>query len=69
MENIFKLVEFENYCHKCEFKDAPDYDEPCNECLTHTVAEYSHKPIKFKEERHAKTERMAENSTPAGEGN
>ena len=47
--NREKLVEFENWCHKCLFFDKLENEEPCWDCLTETVNIDSHKPVKFKE--------------------
>jgi hypothetical protein len=40
------------YCEKCIHKDLDEHDEKddtCNECLTHPVNEWSHRPINYKE--------------------
>ena len=50
METINKEVYFCAYCHKCKHKDIKETEEPCNECLTNAVNEYSHKPVKFEGE-------------------
>lgn len=44
-----KLVEFEKWCGACIHKDVREVDEPCNECLTHTTNEDSHRPVEFKQ--------------------
>ena len=49
MELIDKFVEFNEYCHKCKFKATPETEDPCNECLTEPVNEYSHKPVRFED--------------------
>lgn len=41
---------FGEYCHKCQYKDLEESEEPCNECLTHTTNEWTHRPFCFKEE-------------------
>lgn len=46
---IEKEVFFHEYCEKCLYKDTEETQDPCNECLTNTTNEYSHKPTKFKE--------------------
>lgn len=45
-----KIVEFVEYCPKCEYINVEATEDPCNECLNHPVNEDSHKPINFKEE-------------------
>lgn len=49
MELIKKEVFFIQYCHKCKHKDVPETEDPCNECLTEPVNEYSHKPVRFED--------------------
>ena len=51
--NREKLVEFEKWCNKCAYFDLEENEEPCWECLTNTVNEDSHKPVKFKEKVNA----------------
>lgn len=48
MEIIDKIVNFDEYCNKCEYCDLSEQDDPCFECLQYPVNEYSHKPTKFK---------------------
>lgn len=33
MEEKFKIVPFEKYCDKCEYKDLSEKDDPCWSCL------------------------------------
>ena len=49
MENTNKEVYFFQYCKTCQHKDVKETDDPCNECLTETTNEYSHKPVNYKE--------------------
>lgn len=42
------LVEFSVYCPKCKYKNLPEEEEPCRECLCHPVMEHSRKPYEFK---------------------
>lgn len=51
MEIVDKIVEFENYCKTCLYQDLAESEEPCNECLTETTNVYSHKPVKYKENK------------------
>ena len=46
-----KIVAYWQYCQKCRHKACKDYDDPCNECLSNPVNEYSHKPVKFEEQK------------------
>ena len=47
METPYKHVEFNKYCQTCIHRKVEETEEPCNECLTHTVNLYSHKPVKY----------------------
>ena len=46
MENT-KLVDYHKYCLRCKHRRVKETDEPCNECLTVSARENSHKPIGF----------------------
>lgn len=48
-----KLVEFHEYCWKCQHFEKDETEEPCNHCLTCTTNEDSHKPVDFKEKKKA----------------
>ena len=49
METHFKIVEFDKFCKTCEHKDLPESESPCWDCLTESVNEDSHRPVKYKE--------------------
>lgn len=51
MEYKDKIVYFETYCQKCKYVNKKADEEPCNECLSIPAREYSHKPIKFEENK------------------
>ncbi len=42
-----KFVNFDEYCETCKYSDIFEEVEPCFECLTEPVNEYSHKPVKW----------------------
>ena len=42
-----KLVNFSEYCDKCKHYDLDGTEEPCNECLSYPVNQYTHKPVNF----------------------
>lgn len=44
MEDEFKIVDFYTYCDTCKYKNNPEVDEPCNDCLTIPARSHSHKP-------------------------
>lgn len=49
MEDVYKEVYFDKYCSTCKYKDLPEEEDPCDECLAETVNLYSHKPVKWEE--------------------
>lgn len=49
--NKDKIVEFDKHCQNCVHRDLPETEDPCNECLTEPVNEYSHRPVKYKERK------------------
>lgn len=46
-----KIVRFDQYCHKCIFKDKKESDpnSPCWDCLEEPVNQDSRMPVNFKE--------------------
>ena len=44
-----KEVYFNQYCPKCKNYDLEGDEEPCFDCLSEPVNQYSHKPVKFEE--------------------
>lgn len=53
-----KEVYFNEYCKKCLYKDKPEGEEPCNDCLSQPSNTDSHKPTRFTlGEEDAKNER------------
>ena len=57
MENKNKIVNFQEYCHKCKHVDCAGDQEPCNECLSNSTNVNSHKPVKYEEKGIKKTNR------------
>lgn len=47
MNNVEKEVRFDIYCAKCKHSGTDGYEEPCFECLGHTVNIESHKPVLY----------------------
>lgn len=47
----YKEVHYHAYCNTCKYREVKDTDEPCNECLSEPVNLYSHKPIKWTEDK------------------
>lgn len=44
-----KEVRFDEYCKKCEYRNLPESEDPCDICLENPSNEWSHKPVYFKE--------------------
>lgn len=51
MDEQYKEVYFDQYCKTCKYKDVKDVDEPCNTCLEDPSNLYSHKPVKWEENK------------------
>lgn len=49
MDDSYKEVYFDSYCHTCIHFDKAGCEEPCDECLSEPVNLYSHKPTKYVE--------------------
>lgn len=47
MEEKLKEVLYGDYCRNCKYEEAPESDDPCDECLENPGREFSHKPLKF----------------------
>ena len=43
-----KIVHFNEYCDKCEYRDLSERDDPCFDCLAEPVNVYSHRPTEWK---------------------
>lgn len=44
-EIIDREVRFDKYCKTCRYKDTPEVEDPCNECLDYPVNSYMEVPI------------------------
>lgn len=51
MDQEYKEVYFHEYCKKCKHRKLKNVEDPCNECLSEPINLYSHKPVKFEEEK------------------
>lgn len=49
MEIIDKIVNFDDYCKKCENLNKKETEDPCYDCLENPVNVYSHQPVYFKQ--------------------
>ena len=53
MEDNYKEVYFARYCITCKYKDKPEEEDPCYDCLAEPVNLYSHKPVKYEDKDNA----------------
>ena len=44
-----KIVEFNEYCKQCKYRDLPETEDPCYDCLADPTNTFSHRPTMFKE--------------------
>lgn len=51
MDNPYKIVYFGDYCKTCKHSKKKQEEHPCFECLDNSVNLYSHKPVKYEEDR------------------
>lgn len=49
METGWKIIKYNEWCHKCKYQNTSATEEPCNECLTECARYQNSKPLKFKE--------------------
>lgn len=49
MNAQIKIVEFNEYCKRCEHYKKSEAEDPCWDCLSDAVNVYSHKPTRFEE--------------------
>ena len=47
--NREKIVHFNEYCEGCKYRDLPETEDPCYDCLNEPVNVWSHRPTEFKE--------------------
>lgn len=50
-----KIVYYNEYCKSCKHKNLPEWEDPCDACLTQPVNEDSHRPVMWKEGKKVKT--------------
>ena len=50
MECDMMEVLFDEFCITCKYRDLPEEDEPCRECLDYPENLYSRKPVCYKPE-------------------
>ena len=47
--NQEKIVDFDRYCDHCKYRDLPETEDPCFDCLREPVNTFTHRPTEFKE--------------------
>lgn len=52
-----KEVDFYKYCQTCVNSDNAEYEDPCHDCLAHTVNNGSVKPVCYEQKRFHKDSR------------
>lgn len=50
-EDGYKEVFFNEYCKLCKHVAKNPAESPCDECLSEPVNLYSHKPVKWEEQK------------------
>ena len=48
-EPNYQEVRFDNFCKTCRYKDLPESESPCFECLEEPMRYYSDTPVKWME--------------------
>ena len=51
MNARIKIVHFDEWCKKCKHCNKSESEDPCWDCLVDAVNAYSHKPVKFEEDK------------------
>lgn len=49
MQIVNKIVQFDEYCPKCQYRDYDEAANPCFECLQYPVNQHTKQPVYFKE--------------------
>lgn len=57
MDGQYKEVYFHEYCETCVHRKNAMTDDPCNECLDHSVNLHSHKPMNYKKDNKKNTKK------------
>lgn len=48
-DDVYKFVDFFQYCHNCKFAHLNEDEDPCDCCIANPVNLNSHKPVNFEE--------------------
>lgn len=60
------IVNFEDYCHRCEHFNVVDWDDPCHDCMENPAVEDSHRPLYFKDRNGDSNETVRRPARSAG---
>lgn len=44
-----KIVNFDQYCNKCKYRNFEEEENPCYECLQYGANVHTDQPVNFKE--------------------
>lgn len=50
MKIEYREVDFNKYCNICKYRDTPEIEDPCNECLSNAFNLYSDRPVEWEVE-------------------
>ena len=48
MDNEMRIIDYDQYCNTCKYKDKKGYEYPCNDCLYEPARCESSIPSKYK---------------------
>lgn len=49
METGWKIIKYDEWCHKCKYQKNAATEEPCNECIAECARYQNSRPLNFKE--------------------
>ena len=49
MNDVYFMVDFEQYCPTCKYYKQDEKFDPCNDCLAESANANSYKPVYWKE--------------------
>lgn len=52
-----KFCDFDIYCKLCKYRDLPESQHPCDECLGVPARDFSHIPVNFVDGRQKRSDR------------
>lgn len=52
-DDNMREVRFDIYCAKCKYRNLPETDDPCDECMSEPMVWGSEKPCMYSEDKNA----------------